>query len=401
MKRNIVLNTAGNLIYNLCQWLLTILVVRLSSNYENAGYLGLAMTTGSTYSAIASWGMRNYQISDVKNVYSDKEYYSSRVITCILAYICCAIGCVFGNNRYQIICIDVFMICRISESFVDVLHGMDQKYDRYDYIFLSMTCRGIISVIIFTLAFALSDNLALALFIMSLLNIAWVLLYDLRKTARLTTIRLELSNDIFRLLKECTPIVVFTFLLSMINLYPKNILQNLKGTNLVGVYTSMASPTLVVQLFASVALSPLLPKLSQYFYDKRKKEFRRLLNKMYLSLFAIAGLTLMGAVLVGRWGLSFLYGKSILRYYYAFMPMILCTIGLAYIWILNAVVTALRKIVPMLIGMLVDFVLVILISKPLISDFGLNGTNLVQIIGYGLYIPFLIILIEKAYKKQL
>jgi hypothetical protein len=55
MKRNIVLNTAGNLIYNLCQWLLTILVVRLLSNYENAGYLGMAMTTGSTYFAITLW----------------------------------------------------------------------------------------------------------------------------------------------------------------------------------------------------------------------------------------------------------------------------------------------------------------------------------------------------------
>lgn len=400
MKRNIVLNTLGNLIYNFCQWLLTILVVRLSSNYENAGYLGLAMTTGSTYAAIALWGMRNYQISDVKEMFSDKAYFSSRVITCILAYICCAVGCIFGNNGYQIICIDVFMICRISESFVDVLHGMDQKYDRYDYIFLSMTFRGIISVILFALVLVFTENLILAVLIMSLFDMLWVLLYDLRKTLKVTTIGFELSHDIFKLLRECAPIVIFTFLLSMINLIPKNILQNLKGTNLLGVYTSMASPTLVVQLFASVALSPLIPKLSQYFYDNRKKEFRNLLNKMYISLLAIAGITLFGVVLVGRWGLSLLYGKAILNYYYAFVPMILCTIGLAYIWILYAIVTALRKIAPMLIGMLVDFVIVVSISKPLISTLGLNGTNFVQIIGYGIYIPFLIILIERTYKRE-
>ena len=401
MRRNIILNTAGNLIYYFCQWLLTIIIVRLSSNYVNAGYLGLSMTTGSAYSAIALWGMRNYQISDIKNVFSDKEYFTSRILTCVLAYICCAIGSIFGNSGYQIICIDAFMICRISESFVDVLHGMDQKYDRYDYIFLSMTIRGISSVILFTATFVITENLIFAILVMSLFDIGCALLYDLQKTSRLATIQVKFTKNIFKLLKECAPIVVFTFILSMINLFPKNVLQNLKGTNLLGVYTSMASPTLVVQLFASVALSPLIPKLSKYFYAKRIKDFRNLLNKMYLSLLAIAGVTLVGAALVGRWGLSLLYGKGILKYYGAFLPMILCTIGLAYVWILYAIVTALRKIVPMLLGMLVDFAIVLLISQPLISTYGLNGTNLVQIIGYGLYIPFLVIIIERTYKKQL
>jgi O-antigen/teichoic acid export membrane protein len=401
MKRNILLNTIGNLIYNLCQWLLTILVVRLSTNYENAGYLGLAMTTGSTYSAIALWGMRNYQISDVKNVFTDSEYFSSRIITCVLAYICCALGCIFGNSSYQILCIDVFMICRISEAFVDVLHGMDQKFERYDYIFLSMTFRGIFSVVIFSALFILSKNLVLAILVMSLFDMGWVLLYDLRKTSALSKLKVKFSKNIYKLLKDCAPIVVFTCLLSMVNLFPKNILQNLKGTNLLGVYTSMASPTLVVQLFASVALSPLIPKLSSYFYDKRKKEFRSLLNKMYVSLLGIAAITMLGAAVIGRWGLSLLYGKDILKYYDAFMPMILCTIGLAYVWILYAIVTALRKIKPMLIGMLIDFALVLIVSNPLINKWDLNGTNLVQIIAYGLYIPFLIILIERTYRKEL
>lgn len=401
MKRNIVLNTAGNLIYNLCQWLLTILVVRLSSNYENAGYLGLAMTTGSTYSAIALWGMRNYQISDVKNVFTDSEYLSSRIITCVLAYACCVLGCIFENSSYQILCIDVFMICRISEAFVDVLHGMDQKFDRYNYIFISMTSRGIFSVIIFSVLFVIFKSLALAILVMSLFDMGWVLLFDLRKTLSLSKMKVRFTKNIYQLLKNCAPIVVFTYLLSMVNLFPKNLLQNLKGTNLLGVYTSMASPTLVVQLFASVALSPLIPKLSQYFYDKRKKEFRGLLDKMYFSLLAIAVITMLGAGALGRWGLSILYGKDILRYYYAFMPMILCTIELAYVWILYAIVTALRKIKPMLIGMLIDFVIVLFISKPLINRLGLNGTNLVQIVAYGSYIPFLIILIERTYREEL
>lgn len=89
---------------------------------------------------------------------------------------------------------------------------------------------------------------------------------------------------------------------------------------------------------------------------------------------------MLGAAVLGQWGLSILYGKDILSYYYAFMPMILCTIGLAYVWILYAIVIALRKIKPMLIGMLIGFAIVLFIAKPLINRWGINGTNLVQIL---------------------
>ena len=40
-------NTVGNIVYCICQWVITILVVRFAS-YSEAGYLSLAMSTTST-----------------------------------------------------------------------------------------------------------------------------------------------------------------------------------------------------------------------------------------------------------------------------------------------------------------------------------------------------------------
>lgn len=402
MKKNIALNTIGNLIYNVCQWLLTIIVVRLSSDYQNAGYLGLAMTTGSSFATIAQFGMRNFQISDVRNEFSGSEYVSSRVLTCIAAYICCLIGAIPGNNLYQILCIDTFMICRISESLVDVFHGMDQKYNRYDFIGVSMIIRGILSVGIFSVGLITTDSLLPTITIMSIADLLAVLIYDLRKTGSLEKIRLvKINRHIFILLKKCAPIVIFTFLLTLFNLIPKNVLQQVQGTNELGIYTSISSPTLVVQLFAQVALSPLIPVLSEYYLNNQKKEFSATLRKIYAALLIIAVFTIAAASLLGRWGLSLLYGKNILENYDIFMPLIFCTIGLAFVWILYAIVVALRQIKIMLIGMIVDFVIVVLISYPLIRVFGKNGASLVQIIGYGIYIPFLIIVTEMTYRKKL
>ncbi len=41
LRNNIFWNTAGNIIYLICQWLLSVVVVRISGNYTDAGVLTL------------------------------------------------------------------------------------------------------------------------------------------------------------------------------------------------------------------------------------------------------------------------------------------------------------------------------------------------------------------------
>ncbi len=126
-------NTVGNLVYCICQWVITILAVKLDS-YGAAGYLSLAMSTSSTFSTIAMFSMRNYQVSDVKNEFKDAEYLGSRLITSVIAIVLCALFAINSTSVYQMLCIDAFMVIRIAESIVDVIHGINQKFDRYDLI---------------------------------------------------------------------------------------------------------------------------------------------------------------------------------------------------------------------------------------------------------------------------
>ena len=61
LAKEMMWNSIGNLVYCICQWVITILTVRLCS-YEMAGYLSLAMSTSSTFSTISLFSMRNYQV---------------------------------------------------------------------------------------------------------------------------------------------------------------------------------------------------------------------------------------------------------------------------------------------------------------------------------------------------
>ena len=335
LAKAMVWNTAGNLVYCICQWVITILAVKLDS-YGAAGYLSLAMTTSSTFSTIALFSMRNYQVSDVTNEFRDQEYLGSRVITCILATVLCLIYAIGSTSVYQMLCIDALMLIRIAESSVDVLHGIDQKYDRYDLIGKSYLLRGFATIVAFVAGFLLFKDVFSAILLTGIANIALVFIYDVRKTGKLEKLTFVIKDRrILVLLKKCLPIVVTSFVLSMIPLLPRTALQTIMGNDVLGVYSSIASPTLAVQVFASYAFNPLIPRIAVLFNEGRYDSFLQVFHKVILFFVVFAIVVCAGAMLVGRWGLNLLYGSSILESYELFMPLVWCTILTAYIWIMN------------------------------------------------------------------
>ena len=79
-----------------------------------------------------------------------------------------------------------------------------------------------------------------------------------------------------------------------------------------------------------------------------------------------------GVFIFGKLGLKILYGEDILQYYDLFLPIIWCTIFTALIWIISAILIALRKIRLLVAGMIVDFALCLLLAEPLIERYNLN-----------------------------
>ena len=84
IQKSIIWNSAGSMVYLITQWLISVLVVRLSG-VETAGVLTLAMSVNNVFYSIAMQGIRNYQVSDMKEKYTSGIYVSSRLIICILS----------------------------------------------------------------------------------------------------------------------------------------------------------------------------------------------------------------------------------------------------------------------------------------------------------------------------
>ena len=394
MKKNVLWNTVGSIFYCMCQWLITVLVVRIDS-FEASGLLSLAMTTSSSFSAISLFNMRQFQASDVNEEYSSKEYFGSRILTCITAQAACMLyAAVTSNSMSGYWCIVLFMLVRLAEAFVDVFHGINQKFDRYDIIGKSYIARGILTIVAFTTGLIFTKSLVVALTVVAVLNLLVAFTYDFSSTGKLENIRPIISRRVLRLLATCIPLVIFSFLLSLENLIPKNLLESVHGVEELGIYASIASPTLVVQVMASVAFAPFLPQFIKLYVDGEIKAFRAMFHKILLALLGLALVIIAGAALCGRLGLTVLFGKDILEYYYLFMPIVLCTILTAVIWILSSIVTAMRKIKSLLIGIIVDFGLCLCIARPLVERYDKNGVSIVQIISYSVFVIYMVIVCE-------
>lgn len=195
LKQNLLWNTIGSLIYQGCQWLTTILVVVLSPSYENSGILAFAMATGNIYSALATYNVRTFQISDVKNQFSSENYVGFRLATIGLAsLVCFTYSFVVSPDISTSIAIVAFLFFKADESFANVLYGIDQKALRMDYIGVSQTIRGFASLLAFAGTLLLMQNLAVACFAMFVCALAVTLAYDIPRANRLGSVRPQLAK---------------------------------------------------------------------------------------------------------------------------------------------------------------------------------------------------------------
>lgn len=400
---NVIWNVFGNLAYMLCQWLITIVIVKLT-NYNNAGIFSLAMSVTNVFICIALFGVRNYQVSDIEKKYSDSIYLKTRIVTCCIASILCIIIVLISNyDIYQILCILFYMGFRLSEAFVDVLHGINQNIWRVDLIGKSFVLRGVVSLAVFSLTLWKTNNLCFSILIMMIISFLCVVFFDYKKTSSLTMFDLNVSNNlVYKLLLECLPLAVYSLLTTTIATIPRIFLENKMGKEVLGIYASIATPATIIQAISSYIFVPFATIFSEYYSLGQIRKFIYLFLKCIL-LFSIASLLFfICAIFGGEYLYNRLYGKSILTYMYLLKPVIWCTILTAFVWFLCMILTVIRELKGLLVSSLLTIIICLIISPIMIDIFKENGTSYSLIISFCIQIVILFIyLIRNILKNKI
>lgn len=377
VQQNMLFNTIGSLIYYVCQWLMSVIIVRLSG-FGDAGLLSLAMSATAAPAIIGLFNVRSYQVSDMKGQYTDKEYLRSRVYTNILSVIAClAVVLYYGYSMEKAVIIMTFMAFKVVEGMADVYYGIDQKNERMDYAGISLTVRGIGSLAFFLGTFQITQSLLVSIITMSLFSLAVVLVYDRRMIERYQGKEAE-ENEVMRaqvksLLITCFPLAVVAFLNNMSLTIPKLYLEQYFGEEIMGIYSSVASPTIVIQLAATTLFAPLIPPLTIEFNNGNKKNFLGGLKKFALLILAITIAALIGSKLLAHWGLVLLFGTAIEPYVYLFIPVIIISILIAINASMFSVCTLIREIKSQYIIGILGILAALAGSLTLVKEYSMDG----------------------------
>lgn len=402
MKKNVLLNTAGSVWYSLCQWLMTVLIIHMSTDYRAAGVLGLAMTVTNAFTTLSSFGMRNFQISDVTGRYRDSEYLSSRLVTAAAAYLSCAVYtfCI-GCTAEECVCVLIWMLLRLTESVNDVYQGIQQLHDRYDMIGISYFMRGGVQIMLFVAGYLLTKRLDITFAAMFLASLAILLLFDVRKTGRLAGIGApKLSGRIFSLLKECAGLVVFNFVFGSFATVARVAVRQQLGQEELGVYSTVASPTVVIPLVILVMYTPFIPVIARMYGEEDGAGLKRYMRVTLLIFAAAFAAVTAGGMLLGKPVLGLLYNEGIAARNELLVPLLWSTLLTGAVGFFAAVLIAMRRTVPLVICSVVAFALNYALSQLLVRSAGANGASMAQVISQALLTAALLLFVMSGIRDR-
>lgn len=401
LKKNMLWNALGNIVYLGCQWLVTVLVTRLAG-YEDAGVLSLAMSISATFQSLALFGIRNYQISDINEKYSDSCYVGLRNLTCVSALVLCMLFSIANDyDTDTLMAILCFMVFRVSENYSDVLHGILQKNGKLYMAGQSFLIRGIATLVGFLIGFYFFGTLNGELATMAVLSVCVTVFIDFicaKKTSEF--VAYDHIGKCFNLAAETLPLCIYIFLNSTIATVPKYILEKMSSEELLGIYSSIFAPALLVQAAAQYIYMPFIPKFAAMYNEGDIKGFKSLSNKIVLIILGIGILILAACIPFGKWALTLLFTESIEPYsgmLYLIIAGTFCTAISAFYQSLAVVLRVMRELV---VSCISGIIVCCIVSVAAIDRFSADGASIGLIAGTLLTAVILYICINQRLETE-
>ena len=377
LKQNILWNSVGNFIFFFFQWLLTY-ITTIILGFANAGIFSIAISLSNVVNALGTYGIRNFQVSDLDSKYNDKTYIITRLYSCILSIILCLIYLlVIHYDPYTLLCVLIYNIFKLSESYTDVFHGIFQKRQRMDIIGKSFIIKSVVTFTSFVLTALITKNLLISIIIMTISSYLVLLFYDYKKSNSFVKYKNEKFNyrNMKLLLLETTPIALYYTLSNLLPTIPKLVLENKFGQELLGFYSSIAIPTVIIQVIASYIFIPLVGVFSEHYKEKRKKEFIKLLIITISLIVGMSIVAMIGGHFLGEFCLKILFGDKIIPYVYLFVPALLVASLYALTQLFASILIVFRKQKSLLVTNIISILFCLITSPLFITSYEASGVN--------------------------
>lgn len=300
LRRNFSWTFLGNVTYAGCQWGMLVVLAKLG-NPEMVGQFTLGIAVTAPVIMFTNLQLRVVQTTDAKHQYAFGDYLGLRLLSTTLALVIITGISFLGGYRWETSLV-IFLIglAKALESISDVFHGLLQQHEQMDRVALSMFIRGLLSLILLSLAVYITGSVVWG----SIgLVIAWALVlicYDLNSGASILNLSLDqLQNRQFIVFKSLVlpqphwhletlrnlawlamPLGFMMMLFSLNTNIPRYLIEKYLGSQELGIFAAIAYLMMVGHQVVIALGESASPRLAKYYCAQDSKAFRQLIFKL-------------------------------------------------------------------------------------------------------------------------
>lgn len=403
-KKNVLWNMIGTT-FNAFNSLFFMMIVTRINGLKSSGVFTLAFSLACLLCLIGGYEGRVYQVTDVKNEYSDVEYIVHRIITCVIMMVIVIFYCfIMKYDAYKFIVTVSLCLMKCFEVFSDVFYGVLQKDDKLYIVGISLFLKSVFSVVAFIAFDLITKNLLISCLVLDLVWLILFLVYDLPKSKCIIKKDSYSFSNVLRLFKTG----FFSFAILFLSVYlvnaQKYALDGVVEESLQAIFGMILMPATIISLAGQYLLQPILNTMANLYSNGEKKEFNKIVFKALLLIVTFGVVCVIGAYILGIPVLNILYSVHIDDYKLHLLIIIFGAILYSMSTLLSAALTTVRYTFVQFIVFSISSVIAFVISQILIGQFSIYGAATAYLITMAcqfiLYVIIYIVIMKKIDFKE-
>ncbi|MBR3056981.1 MAG: lipopolysaccharide biosynthesis protein [Clostridiales bacterium] len=408
-RNGYIWNMIGSMMNAFQSVFLLVIINRVLGEGES-GIFNIAYANANLFLNMGKYGMRYYQVSDVKHEHSFGDYLTSRIISCaamIISSLIYVLYSAFSNSYspYKTWIIIFMCLFKVVDSFEDVYGGQYQNHDRLDVAGKVMSVRTFLLYVVFGVGVVVFKNMLIALIITVATNtLIWIYLTLITyKDVKVSFGKVSKAR-VKSLMIKCFPLFAGAFLSFYIGNAPKYAIDKVLSDELQSHYGFIAMPVFVVGLLNNFIFNPQIVVMTKLWTEGKVKAFVGRVLRQIGIVFGITFVCIAGAYVLGIPVLSKLYACDLAPYKLELLVLLLGGGFLGLTGLLNATITIIRFQKSVMWGYLSVAILALLFSNKVVSEYGIRGasilyTSLMAILSL-VFVVLFVIGIKVGMKKQ-
>lgn len=298
MLRKFSLLLSGTMAYALAQWLVVVLIARISG-VEAQGQYSYALALIAPLTMLARLNLRSVLITDYKMEFTFPDYLATRVVAATVPFIVLPLIIQLASKADTVAAIAVAVVLmKAVEAIGDICHGQMQWHGRYRQIALALILRAVGMVIAFGAAVVLAGNTIAGILLTS---IFWtIILLRLEFPAAEADLMVAVCQGLRavpRVVGKCWPLGITMSLGSLFSYVPVYVLAQSADIDAVGRYTAVSYLWMLGVLVATPLVQAASTRMSGLFHENRGRYVALMLGAVGAMAIGGAGLVVLARVL--------------------------------------------------------------------------------------------------------